>query len=32
MPSTLGGTFCFSLPTITWILGGQPRFLLILNR
>jgi hypothetical protein len=29
MPSTLlGATFCFYLPTITWLLGGQPRFLL----
>jgi hypothetical protein len=25
----LGATFCFSLPTITWLLGGQPRFLLL---
>jgi hypothetical protein len=33
MPSTLlGATFCFSLPTITWLLGGQPRFLFIFNR
>jgi hypothetical protein len=33
MPSTLlGATFCFSLPTLTWLLGGQPRFLFIFNR
>jgi hypothetical protein len=32
MPSTLDAIFCFSLPTITWILGGQPRFLFIFSR
>jgi hypothetical protein len=33
MPSTsTWWNFCFSLPTITWLLGGQPRFLLIFNK
>jgi hypothetical protein len=26
--STLGATFCFSLPTITWLLGGLLGFIL----
>jgi hypothetical protein len=30
MTSNLGETFCFSLPTMTWLLGGQPRFLFLL--
>jgi hypothetical protein len=28
----IGATFWFSLPTITWLLGGQPRFLFSFSR